>query len=224
MVQSFKTMKKRHKFLKGEIYHVFNRSIAHFNIFNDLNNSQRFIQSLAYYNNPNNTFSLSTFLKNNKDYDQNLLIFEKINNVKFICHHIMPDHYHLLVKILKDNFFSKYLGDVENSFSKFFNNKFRRKGPLWESRFKTVKIKTNEQLLHVSRYIHLNSTTAGLVDKPEDWVFSSYKQIINDPKILKEVLTEISISNNNIYKKFTEDRIDYQRRLKKIKNLIIDDK
>lgn len=217
-------MRKRHKFLAGEIYHVFNRSIANFKIFNDLNNCQRFIQALGYYNNPNSMTKLSDFLERNRDYNPNLLIFEKNNQAKFISHHIMPDHYHLLIRILKDSSFSKYIGDVENSFTKFFNRKFERRGPLWESRFKAVKIKTNEQLLHVSRYIHLNSTTAGLVDRPEDWIFSSYKKIITDPKILKEVLTEISISDKSLYKKFVEDRIDYQRKLKLIKNIILEGK
>jgi len=134
----------------------------------------------------------------------------------------MPDHYHLLIKILIDRKFSKYISDVENSFSRYFNIRFKRKGPLWQSRFKAVRIKTNEQLLHVSRYIHLNPTTANLVKKPEDWIYSSYKKIISDPKYLREILTEISIKESASYKKFVENNIDYQRKLAIIKKLLLD--
>jgi len=104
----------------------------------------------------------------------------------------MPDHYHFLLKIIKDNSFSKFIGDVENSFTRYFNIKFDWKGPLWQNSFKAVEIRSNEQLLHVSRYIHLNPTTSRLVDSPEDWIFSSYKDFITDKKLLNNPLAHSS--------------------------------
>jgi putative transposase len=94
----------------------------------------------------------------------------------------MPDHYHLLLKILKNKYLSKYISDVENSFTRYFNIRFKRKGPLWQTSFKAVRIKNDQQLLHVSRYIHLNPITANLVNRSEDWKFSSYQDFINDKK------------------------------------------
>lgn len=120
----------------------------------------------------------------------------------------MPDHYHLLIKSLSHEKISKYISDVENSYTRYFNIRNNRKGPLWQSRFKAVVIKNNLQLLHVSRYIHLNPTTNSLVNHPEDWRFSSYK--------------EISISNRFTYKRFVENNINYQRRLKQIKKLVLE--
>ncbi len=180
-------MTKRLKFKSPAIFHVFNKSIANYGIFKDPKNSQRFIEVLDYYNNTNikKKFSLA---KTNKEYlYQNLLLFKKDSLLKFLSFCIMPDHYHLLIKILIDNCLSKYINDVENSFTRYFNTKFNRKGPLWQSRFQAVRIKNNEQLLHVSRYIHLNPTTANLIDKPENWDFSSYKDIITNPKFLGEI-------------------------------------
>ena len=98
----------------------------------------------------------------------------------------MPDHYHLLLKIIKGDF-SKYLGTVENSYSRFFNLKYNRKGPLWQGSFKAVRIKNNEQLLHVSRYIHINPTTSNLIAKPENWRYSSYKDFIENNEILENI-------------------------------------
>src|SRR3989338_10054650 len=186
-------MKSKNVFAEGEIFHVFNKSIANFPILKDLDNTKRFMQTLGYYNSSFNKMNLGNFLQENHDYDSDILLPVEGTFVKYLSYCLMPDHYHLLIKILIDRKFSKYISDVENSFSRYFNIRFKRKGPLWQSRFKAVRIKTNEQLLHVSRYIHLNPTTANLVKKPEDWIYSSYKKIISDPKYLREILTEISI-------------------------------
>lgn len=213
---------KSKKAYQGDILHVFNKSIANFKIFNHFSNSQRFINVLDYYNTINRPVTFSAFLRTNPDfYQEHLLYHKNLSLIKFISYSIMPDHYHLVIKILGDNILSKYLGDVENSYSRFFNEKFKRKGPLWQSNFKFVRIKTNEQLLHVTRYVHLNATTSNLVEKPEDWKFSSYRFFISDKKYL-DYATEISIRNPLQYKKFVEDQKDYQRKLKRIKKLLFD--
>ena len=200
-------MKRKDKFIEGEIYHVFNKSISNYGIFKDLNNSQRFLDVFEYYNNSLMTKSFSQFTKRKK-FDYKNIIYP-INNsfCKILSYCVMPDHYHFLLKILKDNLFSKFIGNVENSFSRYFNIKFDRKGPLWQSAFKSVEIRSNEQLLHVSRYIHLNPTTNNLVNKPEDWIFSSYKDFIFDEKVLKTYIKEISIDDSKSYKRFVENNM-----------------
>jgi len=132
----------------------------------------------------------------------------------------MPDHYHLVIKVLKEQI-SKYISKVENSITRYFNKINNRKGPLWQSRFKSALIKSNEQLLHVVRYVHINSTTSFFVKKPEDWEFSSYREYLTNKKILKEV-REISIRSVSDFKKFTENNIDYQKRLKSIKKILLE--
>lgn len=217
----FMDLQKR--FVKGEIYHVFNKSIANYGIFNDLNNSRRFMDTLFYYNSKLIDESFSIFLKRNEKFQAESLLYPKeFPYIKFLCYCIMPDHYHILIKVVEEDYFSKYISDVENSFSRFFNLKFERIGPLWQTSFKSVRIKSNKQLLHVHRYIHLNPTTSSLVDKPEDWTYSSYKDFISNPKFLKEIITEISIKNPESYKRFVEDQKDYQRKLKLIKKLVFD--
>lgn len=214
---------KRKNFKKNAIYHIFNKSIANFNIFREQKNCIRFIQALAYYNKDNiKKINLGKYLKTNQEFNPTLLFPEKETIVKFISFCIMPDHYHLLIKILKDDVFSKYISNVENSYSRFFNLKHNRKGPLWQGRFKAVRIKNNEQLLHVSRYIHLNPTTNNLVAKPDEWDFSSYRLIIENSIFLEEIITEISIKDTITYKNFVENQIDYQKKLKIIKKLIFD--
>jgi len=216
-------LEKRSMYFKaGTFWHLCNKSIANYGIYNDAENSQRFIETLDYYNNTDNKVKLS-LAKRNKIYTYGNLLFPKNNSkTKILTYNIMPDHYHLVIKILKDDLLSKYISDVENSYTHFLNKKFGRKGPLWQSRFRAVLIKTNEQLLHVIRYVILNPTTSNLVEKPEDWHFSSYKDIISNPIFLKEYLSEISISNPITFKKFVENNIDYQKKLKLIKKLTLE--
>lgn len=209
-------------FKSSQFYHVFNKSIANYGIFKDDNNKIRFLITLGYYNSPEPKPSLSVFLRTNRDYSPNLLLPNNNTIIKFLCYCTMPDHYHLLVKINTDGLFSKYINDVENSYTRYFNTRFQRKGPLWQSVFKAVRIRTNEQLLHVSRYIHINPTTNYLVEKPEDWFYSSYREYINNKRVLREFINEISISSPQSYKKFVENQIDYQRKLKKIKRLLLE--
>lgn len=215
-------MERIKSFTEGEIYHICNKSIANFGIFKDPDNCRRFIQTLDYYNGRNYDKNLSIFLRKHPDYNPQLLDFDKNCYFKFLSYCIMPDHYHLVVKILKSGVLTKYINDIENSYSRYFNIKFNRKGPLWQDAFVAVRIKTNEQLLHVIRYVNINPVTSDLVKKPENWEFSSYRGLISNPKYLREIIREISISDPVKFKKFCEDNIDYQKRLRFIKKLLHD--
>ncbi|MDH7476299.1 MAG: transposase [Microgenomates group bacterium] len=211
------------RFYCDEIFHIFNKSIAQFGIFKRASNCRRFISTLDYYNDLNLNKKFSEALRKNQyTYKQNIIYPKSSAIIKIISYCIMPDHYHLLAKLISDYSLSKYISDVENSYSRFFNIKFKRKGPLWQGRFKTVKINTDEQLLHVSRYIHLNPTTAALVKKPEDWIFSSYREFITNKKVLEKDFPEILIKSADNYKKFVENQKDYQRKLKLIQKRILD--
>ena len=158
-------MRRENFFSEREIFHVFNKSIANYGIFKDLDNPRRFIQALDYYNNHNYDKNLGNYLKKHHDYRPQLLDFDKNSFIKFISYCVMPDHYHLVIKVIKEGIFSKYINDLENSYSRYFNVKFDRKGPLWQNHFKAVGIKSNEQLLHVVRYVNINPTTSELVKK-----------------------------------------------------------
>ena len=64
------------------------------------------------------------------------------------------------------------------SYTKAMNKRYDRVGSLFQGQFQAVLVDRNEYLLHLSRYLHLNSVEAGLVKRPEDWEFSSYRDYI----------------------------------------------
>ncbi len=213
----------RRYFPQGEIYHVFNKSILGERIFEEKVNAKRFYTLLDYYNTKETPQSFSEFIKSKKSpVYKSILIPKEGALVKFIAYCIMPDHYHLVIKVLVENSVPYFIGKIENSFTRYFNTKTKRKGPLWQSRFKAVHVETNEQLLHLTRYLHLNPTSDGLVKRPEDWEWSSYRDYINNEMVLKEYLREIEVTDPQRYKTFVEERKDYQKRLKELRKLLLE--
>lgn len=205
--------------VKDQVYHVLSRSIAKYIIFNDQEDYARFMEILNLYRYKNFDYKYSVFAR--LDYTRQAAIVKRIQEtvpeINIIAYCLMPTHFHLILKQVGDIEISAYISKVLNSYSRYFNIRHNRKGPLWEGRFKSVLVSTDEQLLHLTRYIHLNPVSAGLVNKPEKWLFSSYNEYLETSQLdicnFKDLI-EVPPSE---YKKFVEDRADFQKKLSLIK-------
>ncbi|TSC92960.1 MAG: putative transposase [Candidatus Berkelbacteria bacterium Licking1014_7] len=221
---------RKNPLVTDEVYHIFSRSIADFKIFNNRAQYFRLQNALQFYQFANLPICFSRFVEAVKTlrhgYRERLLdlVSNKEKLVEIIAYCLMPTHIHLILKQLQDNGITRFMGNSLNSYSHYFNLKHRRRGPLWESEFKNVLVSSDEQLLHLTRYIHLNPVTAYLVENPKDWEFSSYKEYIgevkNENKICRfDNILEIEPIK---YMEFTLIQKDYQRELAEIKQLLID--
>ena len=153
----------------------------------------------------------------------NSIVQDQESIVQIIAYCLMPTHIHLILKQVHDAGISSFMGNILNSYSRYFNTRHQRKGPLWESKFQNVRIESDEQLLHLTRYIHLNPVTAFLVDRPDDWEFSSYIEFISEsPKQSLTQFNDLMEIDPKNYRGFVQERANYQRELAKIKNLLID--
>ncbi len=214
-----------------ECYHVFNKSIARFKIFNGNAEFMRMLNVIRYYQFKNMPYAFSQFIrlpqveKIGFDCCLSSVADPKDKLVEIISYCLMPTHVHFVLKQLIDDGISIFMGNVLNSYARFFNKKYKRLGPLWAGRFKNVLVESYEQLLHLTRYVHLNPTTAILVEKPEDWAYSSYLEYlkINDRKKSIAYWDNILDILPREYKKFVEDRVGYQRELEEIKHLTLED-
>lgn len=213
----------------GEYYHVFSRSIADFRIFNQEDEFLRMRQLLKYYQ-IENELRFSDFIELKKVQQEGFnnsfknTLKDKEKLVQIIAYCLMPTHVHLILNQLKRRGISIYIADVFNSYTRYFNIKHKRKGPLWESEFKNVLIRSDKQLLHLTRYLHLNPVTAKLVDRPQDWIFSSYQEFLSKGNIIDSLcqFNNILEIKPSLYRKFVKDHISYQKELAKIKSLILD--
>jgi len=224
-------MKRTDVIITGNVYHVLNKSIAKYDIFPSKNDFERIIHAARFFSIKDNTLpKFSRFITQNQDKNNKIekTLEERRTKdsaiVKIICYCIMPTHVHFVLKQEKENGISKFMGDVSNSYARYFNTKYNRKGRLWEGNFKNIAIDSNEQLLHLTRYIHLNPVTAKLTDKADNWNHSSYLEYIESEEVqhpLCDFKDVISIDPTE-YGDFVHSRADYQKELAAIKNLKIE--
>lgn len=73
---------------------------------------------------------------------------------------LMPNHFHLEIKERDYAGASKLLQRLTNSYTKYFNKRHQRVGRLFEASYKSVRVETEEQLIHLSRYIHTNPSNS----------------------------------------------------------------
>lgn len=139
----------------------------------------------------------------------------------------MPNHFHLILKQLTDNGVSRFVSNVSNGHAKYFNAKHRRVGPLYQGPFKAVRVETDEQLLHLTRYVHLNPVTAFLIEPKdlENYSWSSLGEYLGKKNkgICTVELVRNFFKNNDDYRKFVFDQVDYARELEKIKHLTFEE-
>ena len=222
-------MKRKNKLVNSEVHHIFSRSIANYSVFNNQLDYERMLELFQFYQIKEPPSSFSTYQR--LDLVKNIgfqAAFDSISKdqediVQVIAYCLMPTHIHLILKQLQDAGISLFMGNILNSYSRSFNLNHQRKGPLWESKFQNVLVKTDEQLLHLMRYLHLNPVTAFLVDRPEDWRYSSYLEFIKDPGAVQYCQYDdlIKITPER-YRKFVNERVGYQRELGRIKKLILE--
>lgn len=221
---------RRTAFATGEIYHVFNRGVNKQSIFWDDRDYARSMDSMVYYSFTNPQIRYS--------YLNRLLVEERAKVwaglrtkhqmlVDLIAFVLMPNHYHMLVKQRVDHGLSKFLGNWQNSYGKYVNTRHQRVGPLFQGRFKAVRIATNAQLLHVSRYIHINPHTASIVQSAselEQYPWSSLPEYMGTAELTvcqKEIILN-QFKTVEQYQAFVFDHADYQRSLKRLQDLLID--
>lgn len=212
-------------FANNQFYHLFNRGVERRPIFTNKWEFKRAIDTINFYQFQNPPLRYSKYLALNeklkKIFIEDLEKGEK--QIAIIAYCLMSNHFHLLVKQLQEAGISKFMANFTNSYTKYFNTKYQRVGPLFQGVFKAVRVESDEQLIHLSRYIHLNPVT-GFIVKSEDlknYQWSSYPNYLKDIESkYKEVLNFFKSSKD--YEKFILDQANYIKKLEQIDFLTID--
>lgn len=221
-------MPRRKIFLAtGEIYHAFNRSIAKELIFETKTNLNKVLEIINFYRFPQK-LRLSRFKSLPKEVKR--VYFESFRNspplVEIYAYCFMPNHYHFLLKQIQENGIGRFLSNFQNSFAKIFNLKQNRTGGLFQNQFKAKRVETEEELIHISRYIHLNPVTSYLIESKYlavyPWTsFPLYMQNDQDSLVNTNLLFG-TVGSSYVYSRFIENQVDYQKTLASIKNLILE--
>jgi len=115
--------------------------------------------------------------KNRRDREQFLSYLQSsVERYRAVIHAycLMTNHYHLLVETPHGNL-SEIMRHINGAYTTNFNVKRKRSGHLFQGRYKAIVVEADEYALELSRYIHLNPVRAGMVKRPQDYEWSSYR-------------------------------------------------
>lgn len=147
-------------------YHLYNRGVEKRQIFLDQQDYSVFLSYLQTYVSPKNIQGLYAILGSNKtspkEKDKALKLLRLKNyhaQIDIFCYALLPNHFHILVR-QKNAVLNSFMNSLGTRYAMYFNRKYKRKGVLFQDVYKAVLVETDEQLLHLSRYIHLNPINA----------------------------------------------------------------
>lgn len=197
-------------------YHIYNRGVERRKIFVDEQDKSVFLGYLKNYLLPRNINNLVELLNNSNTSQSVKAQIKKLLNlnnfsdqIDLLAFCLMPNHFHLLVKQTTSRSIELFMKSLCTRYVQYFNHKQNRRiGPLFQGAYKAVLITSDEQLIHTSRYIHLNLKQKGLSLK-ECPGTSSYKNYLNLVKQEwvkpKAVLDNFFRFRSDTYESFVED-------------------
>ena len=162
-------------FVNNEIYHIYNRGTDKRIVFQNESDYKRFLDSVIELNtkNPFGGLYLKSFLGENNIKN----IDHKNKLVEIIAYCLNPNHFHLMLRQFADNGISKFMQRLGTGYTLYFNNQNRRNGSLFQGKFKSIHVDTNEYLIYLSTYINLNDKIHG-IDNGNNFIFSSLKNML----------------------------------------------
>ena len=149
-------------YINNSFYHVYNRGVEKRNIFLDQQDYAVFLSYLKTYVMPKDELALQSIVlsktANSQEKDHALKELRLKNyseTIELVCYALMPNHFHLLIRQSEPTL-DHFMNSVGTRYGMYFNRKYKRTGVLFQDVYKAVLVETDEQLLHLSRYIHLN--------------------------------------------------------------------
>jgi putative transposase len=214
-------MLRKDSLVTGNIYHIFNRGVNKGDIFFLEKDYCRFLLTAKHYKTKGGKFS---YERSNSNNDTGSLDLEFDPRIEILAFSLMPNHFHFLIRQLQDDGITWFMQHLTNSYVHYLNLKHKRVGPLFQGRFKNVLIESDEQLLHVSRYIHLNPLISGLVSDLKNYSWSSYSSYIGSEEdgLSNPELVLKNFKTKEAYKQFVLNQADYAKSLEQIKHIALD--
>ncbi len=199
------------KIAPGEYYHIFNRGVNKQLIFHETTDWARFLFLILHFQSPvifqNIGRPTKEFVKHSVfNINSDEIIKKRYVELTAFC--LMPNHFHLIVKEVKEGGISQYMQRVLNSYTKYFNTKYKKSGHLFQGPYKAVHVGNNEQLLYLSAYIHRNPREfTNWSGKEDKYQWSSYQDLVKQNRFEKLINSDIitdQFKNKNDYNNFVK--------------------
>ena len=127
---------------------------------------------------------------------------------------LMTNHYHLQVKT-RDCSLGKTMHCLNTLYAGHFNYRYQKVGHVFQNRYHSIPVQIDRYLLALSRYIHLNAVAAGVVAKPEEDIWSSYREYLGQthsglirPQLVLDTLFDNPLLQRQSYRLFVEEMLN----------------
>ena len=135
--------------------------------------------------------------------------YSKELDVNIIAYCMMNNHAHFLLEIDNKEKMSQLMQKVNSAYAKYYNYKEERVGYVFRDRFLSEPIMDQKYLVQCIRYIHLNPVKAHMVEKCEDYKYSSYIKFINEYRYFDKKSKEESLSKKDYKNICNNEDISY---------------
>ncbi|MBZ9688090.1 transposase [Clostridium estertheticum] len=129
---------------------------------------------------------------------------------EIICYCLMDNHVHIIIKT-ENKPLGQFIGRISSKYAKYYNKKYNYIGHLFQDRYFSELIESDSQMLETSRYIHLNPVRAKMVEKPQNYEWSTYSMYIGKVKekliCSDRLLSYFNNKNRELYKTYVESAI-----------------
>jgi putative transposase len=217
------------QYVAGGYYHIYNRGVDKRIIFEDEQDYGVFLSYLKEYLLKKDEKKLKEeFLKSGISYKDKDKINKalRMNNfydeIILLAYCLMPNHFHFLVKQNQADSIDRFMNSLATRYSMYFNCKYKRVGPLYQSVYKAVLVETEEQWLYLSKYIHKQALASqGVALRTQPSSYAQYLGLANAGWVHSEdILKCFSKTQQNLsYKNFVQGN----DALEIIRNVVIED-
>ncbi|HEY4493199.1 MAG TPA: transposase [Candidatus Paceibacterota bacterium] len=158
----------------GEYYHVFNHGVEGSNVFNEPHEFFRFLLGMKLFNSQEPIDSIRAYFESGKDKNE---LPSRKRLVDIVCYCLNPNHYHMVLKQLRDGGIAEFMKRLNGAYTWYFNAVNKRKGALFRGKYKSKHISDNDYLLHTVAYVNLNNRVHNLSGRTA--VKSSWEEYVS---------------------------------------------
>lgn len=200
------------KFINGEFYHIYNRGNNKRAIFLGPRDLFRFFQSMAEFNvkGPIGSIYANSFKKDSLS-SSTTKSKKTAKLVDFVCYCLNHNHYHFMVKQLVDGGVTELMHKLGAGYTRYFNEKHKLNGGLFQGRYKAIHVDSNEYLLHLSVYINLNNKIHKLSSSTTKLSKSSWDEYVRPAgsnNFCEKGAVLSQFKNVDEYKKFAHEALE----------------